>query len=571
MAKKKKLSECEEKAIVALEAKRIREKEQKQRAREKRKRENETEGPNKRVVIGGQVLPFQTGIQPSVPEQTYASYVTRQTPSFTEQVTSLAVSQAPAALQAYLFMNSGQHRERRQLIRDQQVQAGGNVVGGGERRNLIRAPQFQPVLQAIRARGQVPPIQVRPEPDLVDRAIAGIERGAGNVARGIKKGAGSVARGIKKGGLGIARGIKSAAGELASGAGSAFDRFGNFANRVYDDALKTGRGLQKFSKELEDEERQSLLKKDEDIELDNLNKNSENDMRNRLQSSKVDDEKIDEFMSAEERAEAAKNQDELDNYNRLKDNEAKRQYEEDKAFADRLNAAMSGAGDSIEMQTVKMRSKAVEPLINMGTGKAQQIYSKFLNTSSEIKTMANESLVGIGKSKRYGLNAEGYVVDATIGKYLHPAYKDYFKQNRQGLPDGYKHYDEEAINKLRLEYKQPNVALNESALNKTISMMSMGSTPVKQEQQTNSSFTEATDYDFDRDMRISASSSSRSNVIPNQAVNESYFTYDNFNMNQSRDEYPYGYEPFNVSSDASEFNVPFSEFNVPFNLSYQAE
>ena len=72
--KSKKLTDCEEKAIVTLEAKRIREKEQKQKAREKRKRENENTGVNKKIVLGGQVLPFQSGIQANVPVQTYESY-----------------------------------------------------------------------------------------------------------------------------------------------------------------------------------------------------------------------------------------------------------------------------------------------------------------------------------------------------------------------------------------------------------------------------------------------------------------------------------------------------------------
>jgi hypothetical protein len=531
MTKRKKLSECEERAIVTLEARRIKEKEQKQKAREKRKRENEVDGSNKKIVLGGQVLPYQTGIQARVPEQSYVSYSTSQEPSFEQQIRSMAVSQAPAALQAYLFMNSGQHRERRQLVRDQQVQAGGNVVGARGNRNLqLPGPWFvDPEFNMNRADFD-PVVRAREQPDVVDRAIAGIERGAGRLGRGAL----GVVRGIGRGGLGLARGIRSAAGGLASGAGSAFGKLGNFAGNVYQDAINTSRALQKFAQEREDEQRQSLLK--DDVELDNFNQNSENDLRNRNQpSEQADDEKINESMSADELADAAKNQQELDNYERLKDNEAKRQYNEAKAFADGINAALEGdKTDTIEMQDIKVPAAVIDdPQFKEGSTRRQvrkivvndpqtgkQIFRQYLNANNQIKTNSNEILMSM-RSSEYGLNGEGYLVDRFTGRYLH---KDY-KEARQRAPRGYSHWDQDVVDKLKADYKKQNIPqedvvnislLDKNALNKTVSDMSMGGTPrqMKEEEDT-AEMNTSTIFNNEDSMNDS--------VIPNAGINESYY------------------------------------------------
>jgi len=321
--KSKKLTDCEEKAIVTLEAKRIREKEQKQKAREKRKRENENTGVNKKIALGGQVLPFQSGIQANVPVQTYESYPLSKPLSFEEQYLRPAAAQAPAALQAYLFMNSGQHRERLDVQRrNVAVQAGGNRVGGNNNVNLLNVPSsnvrelrsnleknapgswfFDPSANLDRSTfdPKLAPSMVRKRKDVIKelKNLQAQEKRAAGAAKSLL----DLSQGRKIGSRGFARlfsGATDLAGSLSRSVIGGLNRFGDFLSGP--SSKKTDAATQSLLGE--DEQESDLVKPiDDDSDLRNRNINQ---LLNIFQD---DDEKL----SAEEKKEQEKNKIELEN------------------------------------------------------------------------------------------------------------------------------------------------------------------------------------------------------------------------------------------------------------------
>jgi hypothetical protein len=416
--KSKKLTECEEKAIVALEAKRIREKEQKQKTREKRKRENENTGVNKKIALGGQVLPFQSGIQATVPVQIYESYPLSKPFSFEEQFLRPAAAQAPAALQAYLFMNSGQHRERLDVQRrNKAVQAGGNRVGGNNNVNLLNVPSsnvrelrsnieknvpgpwfFDPSANLDRSTfdPKLEPSMVRKRKDVVKelKDLQAKERRAAAAAKSLL----SLGQGRNIGPRGFSA-IFSGAGDLA----------GSLSRSVMGGLNRFGDFLSGPSSKKTDAETQSLLGEDKQ-ESDPVKPiDNESDLRNRNQLFNIFRDE-DEKLSAEEIDEQKKNEIQLENRDKKS----------------------------------KLKKAILE---NTGVGK-NFFRDNVLEEQSVSVTRYNEPLVNIGSSK-WGVHSSGYVVDQLTGKFLHPNYKE---RNIQP-PDEFIHYDDRSYQKMKKQFK----------------------------------------------------------------------------------------------------------------------
>jgi hypothetical protein len=105
-----KLTNCEEKALVTLEAKRIKEKEAKAKKREKNKRQ-------KLVTLGGQQLPAPQPITPDVPPVNFRPEIPGPVEQVARGVASTLADQAATLAITYALLNSGQLANRGRRIR----------------------------------------------------------------------------------------------------------------------------------------------------------------------------------------------------------------------------------------------------------------------------------------------------------------------------------------------------------------------------------------------------------------------------------------------------------------------
>jgi hypothetical protein len=539
--KSKKLSECEERAIVTLEAKRIREKEQKQKTREKRKRENEDTGGNKMIALGGQVLPYQTGIQPLVPKQTYRSYSQSVPLSFEERFLRPAAAQAPAALQAYLFMNSGQHRERIEVQRrNQAVQAGGNQVGGNENINLMGdnvpgAWFFDPNRNVDRSKYDTTFAQTQRQKQKAEQEAA---KQAKTAARQAGQEAASIARRRElaaKAGIALAQGKKLTVRQFSDiyrGAGALAS---SLSQSVLGGLNRLGDFLAGPSSKKTDAETQSLLgnNDEESAAIQNKKDNRESELRNRkggggafssqtdlfrsLRGQNVDESKenieMDDFMSSEEIADMKKNQ-------------AQAQLEEEQRKAELLKqqqaqeAALKEAEEAAKKAAKRDVAKiALNTAIN-DRKQGKQMFKQYLTNETERRTAGGESLLRM--STKWGLNGDGLVVDRLVGKFLHPAYKD--ENIFEAPPEGYLHYDEVAYNKIKRRI--PLSTADELGLPSTPSRNLLDRYPTQIELQSFGSPSNInTEQDFNPytpdNYKITTRMNTSTSIIPNTGLNES--------------------------------------------------